>query len=199
MEDAPAARRRGSIGSVRIDRDSGARARRRETRHDIDVVDGDQAKRSVGGPRHRIVHTDVAVSGFGAAAALQCDRGVRKFGRESGSTDIAAAGRHGKILRIHQPAAVKPAVRSGRHPRPVRDLDATLLAALPLKFLELPARLESFKSSVDATSPPTLIWAPLPKTIPFGLMRNIWAMSGFPRDLPRVQPSGQLRIVVGLC
>ena len=42
---------------------------------------------------------------------------------------------------------------------------------LPANVRALPLRLASFKSSVDATMPPTFTWAPCPNRMPFGLIK----------------------------
>src|ERR1700722_7602644 len=47
----------------------------------------------------------------------------------------------------------------------------TLAVLAPLKVRELPLSVRSLRSKVEATSPPMLITAPLPKRMPFGLIR----------------------------
>src|SRR5580692_4314314 len=48
---------------------------------------------------------------------------------------------------------------------------------LPSKLRLLPPRLESLTSSVEAMRPPTFTSAPLPKMIPFGLIKYTWPLA----------------------
>ena len=52
-----------------------------------------------------------------------------------------------------------------------------LPTAEPLKLFALPTKDSSLRSRVEATRPPTSTWAPLPNTMPSGLMRYTWPLA----------------------
>ena len=89
---------------------------------DIDIVLGDQGQ-GVGTPADTVVDIDVAGAAAAAAAALDRDVAAGQVVRERCTRHVTAAGGHGEVDRIDQPAAVGAAVGQGGDVRVARHRD----------------------------------------------------------------------------